>query len=778
MDAHRAPSTLERIAAVTAPSAGGRVLDDAERERARAELHAHYRERFGRLDLRGLVLATDPGVHAPSVDVDEVYQPLEAVEIDGTGAPAPAWHPISMAAGTSAFELDDDSSSAVVRLLVPPAPLETLLARPRRRPALLLGGPGAGKTMFLRRCAVRASSDQPFLGLERAVPVYLPLATVRNAPARPLPDHAIDALRADGLAIADALAAEAEAGRVLFLLDGLDEVGEAIQAVADAVTALARAYPAARVLVTSRPVGLHGVELAVDHLQLEGLDDEAIAKLLVRWCELDERRRGGDDAAELGLADGRRLARQVLTTPTAHDLAGTPFEATLLALTHRGALALPGRRIELYHRLLELLVARWNQARRAGEDGPTPLSVGEALRLLAPVGLAMVERGRGALELTALRAIVTDAIEAAALPMVDDVDGTIACWRDELGLLVERAPGVVGLVHESLAELLAAHALVATGGLEELIRDPARCFAPAWFEVIRFGLGIVGSLADDVLRLGLTVRALVAEANAARARPSPLVPELLGSVLVDDPGLTPPLAAAICDELVPAWWFDGTPAFDGEHAGTALAQRIIDGPWARPLAIALNQRYRDGWGNQLEGGLRGRIGPLGLLRRLGASQPLMLCEALVAAMASGASAPAGPERFMPLLQIPLPANEAAAHLRFSMRVSGLSVLLNEGAGRLFFAAMPGDPHGDRSWIELEDASGTRLIGRRLDAPPPETAELIGTIHIAVAEHPDPALLPAVLSAWQELASRAPDAGPRPPATVDEAMARYGAIDVN
>ena len=133
---------------------------------------------------------------------------------------------------------------------------------------------------------------------------------------------------------------------------------------------------------------------------------------------------------------------------------------------------------------------------------------------------------------------------------------------------------------------------------------------------------------------------------------------------------------------------------------------------------------------------------------------------------------------MPLLQIPLPTDDPSSHLRFSLRISGLAMLLREGAGRLFFAALPGEPGDDPSWIVLEDANGTRLIGRRLDAPPPESVELTGTIHVAVAEHPDPALMPQVLSAWQELASRYPESGPQPPASVDEAMARYGAIDIN
>ena len=72
-----------------------------------------------------------------------------------------------------------------------------------------------------------------------------------------------------------------------------------------------------------------------------------------------------------------------------------------------------------------------------------------------------------------------------------------------------------------------------------------------------------------------------------------------------------------------------------------------------------------------------------------------------------------------------------------------------------------------------------MIGRRLDTPRADDGplELRGALHIAVAERPDPALLPNVLAAWRQLAARHPG-GPQPPASVEEAMVRYGTAVAN
>ena len=749
-------------------------LTDDELARARAELHAHYQRRFGRVELRGFLDADGGSV---SFALDDLFQPLDALEIDDNGAATPVSHPIG---GARVIEVGVNADGGdTVRLLAAPAPLLGLLERPRARISLILGAPGAGKSFFLRWCAIYGSSDEAFLGLDRPLPLHVSLATLR---ANALPDlaaHALDGLRDAGLAIADAIETEAVAGRVLFLLDGLDETGAAVPTIALAIADLARTYPLARILITSRPsvVAIDRIELAADRYQLEGLDDDAITAVLTRWCELHAVHRGGADAAARGSADGARLARKVLTTAGLHDLASTPLYASFIAILHRAGVAPPDHRIELCDRIAELLVARANEVR--SRDWMLPITAADLFGLLGPIALTLIETGAdGAVDEAVLRRHLSRELARGAVPGLTEVDDAMGLLRDTLGLVVEHRPGVLGFAHRTLLDVLAAHELVRTDALEMLIASPT-CFAAAWHEVIRLALAVVGTLRNQDQRLDAAVRALVERAHESRSAPTVLVPDLLGAILVDDPGLTAPLATALCEELVPAWWFDGTPAIRGEYAGIALADRVLNGPWQRELARVFIERYRPGWGEVRygSGGLRSRLSPMGILRRLGCSVPLLLCEALVAEMVAARDddpADEAAQRFTPLTMITPPVDGSPwAFVGFALRSAGLSALLRKGAGGLFFAAMASDSEVGPSWTILEDTTGQRMIGRRLDAARDDgRIDMTGALHIAVLERPDPSLLPNVLAAWRELAARYPD-GPRPPESIDDAVARYG-----
>ncbi len=717
-----------KVADVTPPSVGR--LDGAALTRVRAALHLHHRRDLAHLDLHALV-ADD--LTDAAFDLEELFWPLDAVEVDELGAPAPAGRPLTVG---GAGEGEPSAPDGSVRLQAAPAPLLALLERPRARPALIIGAPGAGKSCFLRWCAITGARDPRFLGIDRALPVHLELPTVRGPVAgRTLADLAFAGLRAAGLDDRAAIEAEAAAGRVVFLLDGLDETDVDVPAMAAAIDALARTYPRARVIVTTRPAALDQVALVADRFQLEGLSDQAIEGLLRRWGARLGRARPGTPSA------GPRLAAAVLTSPALHDLAANPLFATFLALLHDHApdVALPEQRVTLCQRVLERALAGEH---RTAPAPAAPRDVAAVIAALGPTAFAAIATGR---------------------------DGAVAA-----------TPLLAGVAHRTMIELLAAHHAVGTGALEDLLAGPDACAAP-WHEVVRLALGLIGAVRRDEDRLTAAIALLIDRARAARAAPTALVPALLGSILVDDPGLTPALAAALCAELVPAWWFDGASTIHGEVTSLALADRILEGRWRRELAMAFVTRYRPGWGDAPVGsaGLRPRMGPMGLLRRLGCSVPLLLCEALVAQMVTAGDGPAPSGRFTPLALITPPEGGSPwSFVKFALRTSGLSALLRRGTGRLFFATMASDSEVAAPWIVLEDPVGTRMIGRRLDHPRDDAAiELSGGLHIAVAEHPDRALLPNVLAAWHDLARRYPD-GPRPPASIADAVARYGAIDVN
>ncbi len=115
--------------------------------------------------------------------------------------------------------------------------------------AILIGGPGMGKTTLLKRIARRYSEDN--------IPIlHVRLITVA---ARMQGGHSFEEavfdLGLDGSGIDTTSARKAAFPNWLLLCDGLDECGGLQEEVAAGVTRFASGHPDCRVLVTTRPVG-------------------------------------------------------------------------------------------------------------------------------------------------------------------------------------------------------------------------------------------------------------------------------------------------------------------------------------------------------------------------------------------------------------------------------------------------------------------------------------------------------------------------------------------
>lgn len=730
-----------------------RALDDDELEAARAALHAHYQRRFGRLDLRGFIRSEREDVSFP---VEAIYQPLRATSDPRYPIMPPPREATTMPGvrrGEATWTL------AIVELLAARCardPRVPGLADTPACPTLLVGGPGSGKTFFLRHCALAASGAAHFAGQDRPLPIYLSLAAVRARDVgRTLLDEAIDDLLEAGLAAVHAVIAEAEAGRALFLIDGLDEVGDARGAVAAQVAALAARFPRCSVIVTSRPGGLTAVDLDAIHLGVAPLDDLALTALLGAWCELYEVERSGAAAGSRGRAEGEELAREVLESPAIASLAGTPLLATILAIVHRAGVRLPERRVELYEHMTRVLVERWNQLRSHQADASPPIRVADAIRLIGPVALRLVEQGRdGAVDEDALRGLLEGELARGAVRAFADAASAIATFRDSLGLLVEHAPQIYGFLHKTLAEFLAAHELVRTGRLETLIAS-GEGFAPRWHEVVLLALGLVGTVHVDDRRLAANVMAMVAAAHARRAERSEEVPALLAGVLVDDPDLTPVLADAIVDELVPAWWFDALP----EDLEPFRRVRDSRGRWGDTLERRIRAAYADGLRMALTNRDESeRLLPiyLALNEPEPVPGPRWFCEWSVRwAVSSWAFSSLTVVAFRGVAldghAVKVDRGYLAAYVTARLVALGFGQAICVGGG-----------------FEMVEVTE---VHEREAAPSAPSAPLYFWIE---SPHSTEGLrlLPALLDLWREIAARDPD-GPAPPASVEEAYAIYG-----
>jgi formylglycine-generating enzyme required for sulfatase activity len=407
--------------------------------------------------------------------------------------------------------------------------LRPLVARPLRGGAapgrrwLLRGDPGSGKSILLRwlaadlareaRGRLAPSPEAMPPGEPILIPIYFslpqlmkrqeePLQQIETSFRRSFPPHEVAGLR-------DALELAGQDGRLVVLLDGLDEVPAADrQEAADLAAHLGRRWDRSVVILSSRRIGLHhpnGFQI-VDILPL---DRDRRRELLAEWL--------GDGAGEADTRRAELVLHQLNAESGLWGLTDNPLYLTLIALLvkkgggHGGALqtaasgdgkvmptAVPlRRRCELYDRVFRLLLE--GRHREAQQPMPNQNAVRGSLRFLAGT---LTERDRHSLPVTDLEEILLQeeaaevwrglqqyepwrSLPRAYLDEMATKTGILAAYEGDDWRFQHRAFREA-LVAESLAESLTA--LLAGGREQPLPETGASPRAAGWepfFDTLR-----------------------------------------------------------------------------------------------------------------------------------------------------------------------------------------------------------------------------------------------------------------------------------------------------
>jgi len=357
----------------------------------------------------------------------------------------------------------------------------------------ILGNPGTGKTTFLQHLALQCNRG---LFMANRVPIFITLKSFVEESKETGEVSFLNYIRSEFLtsniinpSTIDNLLCE---GRVLLLLDGLDEVLTIdTNAVYQEINRFTEKYHKNLFIITCRTAGnIHNLNGFID-VEIAPFTSEQIAEFSQKWFSTliknpteDTHQQAVQFIQLLDLPENLRF-RQLAATPLFLHLACWIF-------VHQGQF--PGSESEFYKQCLDLLLGKWDEIRGVQRDSISPeLALPQKLNLLSEIAIKTFERGEYFFEKRTIEEYISDYLYQLSDAPIDSEELQLAS-EDILkaialqhGLLTERSRGIFSFSHLAFHEYFTARNIIMNSylksleeALEELINHVVE---PRWREI-------------------------------------------------------------------------------------------------------------------------------------------------------------------------------------------------------------------------------------------------------------------------------------------------------
>ncbi|MGB3787588.1 MAG: NACHT domain-containing NTPase [Phormidesmis sp.] len=446
------------------------------------------------------------------VSIDDIYVDLNILE----DIASQQWFEISDLQNLAPAELERFGLGPVEQ-----AQVSGMYAVEKYSKLRVLGKPGVGKTTFLQYLAIQCDRGK---FAAHQVPIFITLRDFAEESKENNKFSLLNYIRqillsagVENSAVPETLL---KSGRILLLLDGLDEVlNQDIAAVLKEIRKFSQKYHKNQFVATCRT--------AAKGLQLRGFTDVEIAPFTQAQIAIFAQKwfvALTKTTAALGQEESAQFIQR-LDRPENwqfRQLVTTPLFLHLACWVFQGQGKFPTKRTEFYKRGLDLLLGKWDEAKGIGRDDIyRGFLLPQKLKLLSQLAAVTFEQGQYFFEKRVIEQYIGDYLQnlpGATLEPEElqiESEAVLKAIEAQHGLLTERARGIFSFSYLVFQEYFTARKIVAShnlraleqalGGLVGHITDPH------WREVFLLTAAMLRSADSLVQLMKQKIDALVAQ---------------------------------------------------------------------------------------------------------------------------------------------------------------------------------------------------------------------------------------------------------------------------
>jgi hypothetical protein len=314
---------------------------------------------------------------------------------------------------------------------------------------IILGKPGAGKTIFLKSLALKCIDGQFEPDL---IPLFIELKDFEQALGQPdFSTYIIQLLsNYSQKKIAKNLL---EQGKLLILLDGLDEVQNNSTSILSQIKNFTNLYHRNKFVITCRTAAQNYVFQNFTEVEVADFDFQQIAIFTNKWF-----------TAKNDIIKSRLFNQKLENNKRIQELATNPLLLTLLCLVFGESGTFPANRSQLYKEGLDVLLKKWDKDRNI-ERGQVyrQFSLDSKKNLLSLIAFESFNQGKYFFQQTEIEQIIkryiiqnpSDTRDNSGYPPPDS-EAVLKSIEAQHGLLVERSRGIYSFSHLTFQEYFTA----------------------------------------------------------------------------------------------------------------------------------------------------------------------------------------------------------------------------------------------------------------------------------------------------------------------------------